>query len=86
MGRYIVHCDCGDTGDFAKTAYKMLFPNAKLPQVLEGRLQTKDLAKTEPGIRDYLMALVNSDEAYAYYFNTDNGIEAWDLLKGVRAV
>lgn len=81
--KYLVSCKCGNTDEFARSAFKMLFPNEELPEILSGRIVVKTRAQDVPEFKDELMALVNSDEPFAYYFDTDTP-QVWDLLKGVR--
>lgn len=81
--KYLVHCGCGNTGEFAKDAFKMLFPDKELPKTIDSRIQLKLMSNKFPEYEDEIRALYNSEEAYAYYIDTETK-EMWDLLKGAR--
>lgn len=72
----IVTCGCDSTDDYAKDAFKILFPGETLPPIAHS-------AEGVPSQRVVAMvrALERADEKFAYYFR---GEEAWDLKKGVR--
>lgn len=73
----IYSCECGDTEAFAKDAFRLLFPDEELPEIIPHAQQNMNFDKWAP----YIQAAQKSDEKYAYYL-TDT--EMWDLLKGVR--
>lgn len=73
----VVTCGCGDMDAFAKDAFKMLFKDRELPEIIPQNSKKVDFAKWAP----YLEAAKKSQTKYAYYL-TDN--ELWDLKKGVR--
>lgn len=81
--RVIFSCSCGNTDEFAKDAFKILFPKEELPELVAGRVMAKSLSQKLPDFRDEIMALHNSNEPFAYYIDTETK-EMWDLLKGVR--
>lgn len=68
----IVTCGCGDTDQFARDAFHLIFPKRPIPpiEVADPSCSNKQVA-----------ALAKSEGKYAYYFGPT---ETWDLLKGVR--
>lgn len=81
--KLVAHCGCGNTGDFARDAFAMLFSNEEEPTIIDSRIQLKGLIKKHPEYEDEMRALVNAEEPYAYCFALDE-IAVWDLLQGVR--
>lgn len=49
--RLIITCGCGDTTQFAKDAFRIMYPKEKLPEVVELNKETR------PMIRLFLSAL-----------------------------
>lgn len=43
--RLIITCGCGDTTQFAKDAFRILYPNESIPEVVELNETTKPLIK-----------------------------------------
>lgn len=87
MKRVIVACRCGDTDDFAKDAYRLLFPNTEMPQFLSGSTEVGNLYSALPNntMSDHLLALLRSNKKYARYMEYDDDLIAeWDLLTGQR--
>lgn len=80
MNDILVTCACGDVDKFATDAFKILFPDADMPPIQHG------VGHKEPNIiKEYVSALVKSNDKFAYYLKWDKAdLEAWDLLKGVR--
>lgn len=74
---YILTCQCGDTPQFAREAFKVLFPDREVPMVL----QMNDIA-VEQSNNPYIKALKKATDKFAFYYGP--GGEVWDLLKGVR--
>ena len=81
MSKYIVTCGCGDTDEFAKNAFRLLFPDDDCPNISRGGIIT-----TEPKFSEMVLALERAKKPYAHYFKDDKPIEAWDFLKGARVV
>lgn len=79
MQKEIVTCGCGETDEFAKNAFRLLFPNTDCPQI-----NRKAPISQNPKILEFVKALEKSGKAYAYYFKEDDELEVWDLMKGVR--
>lgn len=79
MTKVIYSCNCGDTDKFAKDAFRILFPDTDLPEIVQ-------FATTNnPELNRYMEAIKKSHEKFAYYISYDNEVfEMWDLLKGVR--
>ncbi len=76
----IATCGCGNTDDFAKDAYKLLFKKEGCPIIKHRSIYSPD-----ERVRETVQALEKSYEPYAYYFkHSDKVFEVWDLLKGVR--
>lgn len=73
----IVTCGCGDTEKFAIDAFKILFKDRPIPEVISQSPQNVDFAKWAP----YIKAAEKAGDKYAYYLTDE---EMWDLLKGVR--
>lgn len=83
MIEVIYTCKCGDTEEFAKNAYRILFSAQDYPQFVNGRIAVKAHAETlPPDYREMALALARSKDKFAYYFSEQNGV--WDLLKGVQ--
>lgn len=84
---FIINCGCGNTDDFSKDAYRMLFPDDDLPRIIHklGIVKHKLL-------RDIVTALVDGKEKYAYFVSYGKAgivgdkeeVYVWDLLKGIR--
>lgn len=79
MREFIVTCGCGETDEFAKNAFRLLFPNTDCPKIIRMASISRN-----PKILEFVKALEKSGKAYAYYFKEDDELEVWDLMKGVR--
>lgn len=89
--RLIITCGCGDTTQFAKDAFKIMFPKDKIDKLVEK--PDSDLLLT---INNYLSDYVGKDidfsEPYALllddeYYNKDmerQMVKIYDLIKGAR--
>lgn len=87
MKRVIVSCRCGDTDEFAKSAYRLLFPDTEMPQFLSGSTEVGNLYSALPRntMSDHLLALLRSNKKYARYMEYEDDLTAeWDLIKGER--
>lgn len=96
--RLIITCGCGDTTEFAKDAFRILFPGEETPQVLEMNDENKPLIKiflltlnTEKEIDDFLSKkfAIAIDVRYSMQFDIMTGecmegaeINIKDLIKG----
>lgn len=82
---YIYTCGCADTDSFGADAFRILFPGHDLPSIRHLGEMTKDFAENTTARRQ-LRALQQSKAKFAYYMKADGpeGLECWDLLKGVR--
>lgn len=79
----IITCKCGDTEEFARNAYRILFKSDDYPKMINGRIVIKAyLPSFPPEYQDKVEALVRSKDKFAYLFSDTRGV--WDLLKGVR--
>lgn len=72
----IVTCGCGDTDQFVKDAFPLLFKGRPLPPISH----TTDHLEGDSA-KQIAQALNKAKEKFAYYFHDE---EIWDLLKGVR--
>lgn len=87
MKRVIVSCRCGDTDEFAKSAYHLLFPDTELPEFLSGKAEVSRLYNELPNntMSEHLLALLRSPQKYARYMEyEDDLLVEWDLIKGER--
>lgn len=76
----ILTCGCGNTDQFAKDAYKLLFPKAELPPVVHSMGVIKNKL-----LRTVVNGLLDGREKYAYFLDwTDQSVAVWDLVKGVQ--
>ena len=88
MTNYIIVCDCKDMPQFAQEAFSILFPEKPSPILTRKRdipSLLLDFEGTDFG--DYLNALYQNKEKYAYSFVVDDGgkiINLYDLKKGVK--
>lgn len=73
---YIFTCGCGDTDQFAKDAFRLIFPHKDMPPIRHSP-ETINLKRYEM----YPKAIAKSEQKFAYYLSAE-GI--WDLLKGVQ--
>lgn len=80
--REIDTCGCGDTDEFAKNAYRLLFESDDYPVIKHNSSNVSN-----DRVREMLLALKKQHQ-YAYYFeyNSETILQAWDLLKGVRVL
>lgn len=76
----ILTCGCSDTDKFAKEAFKLLFPDEKLPSIVH----SMGIMRNET-LRTVVNGLTEGNEKYAYYLTwTNDNVSAWDLIKGVQ--
>lgn len=77
----IASCKCGNTDEFVSNAYKLLFPDSELPEIVSGRVALRSYARDlDEKYKEMITALVDSLEPFGYYFSDKNGV--WDLLAG----
>lgn len=74
---YIITCGCGDTNQFAKDAFRLLFKGQPIPPVINPEALPSELSLLSPQVE----AADRSGEKFAFYAD---GEELWDLMKGVR--
>lgn len=87
MNDVVITCGCGNTNEFAKDAFKLLFPNQKFPILLFSKVSISMFADGQgKEVKKYFNAIIDTDDKYAYYAKIENGkiIELWNLLKGIR--
>lgn len=75
MESFIFHCGCGDTESFSKAAFKIAFPDRKLPLV------TSEVERLPESAQPTARALSKGDHKFAVYYAED---QVFDLLKGIR--
>lgn len=79
----LVTCGCGDTDQFARDAYKLIFPGHPMPPVVSSLYalgKVKDFP-TSGTLYEQAKALLTSDAKYAFYFGDG---QVYDLLTGER--
>lgn len=83
MANVIVSCGCGNTDQFAKDAYNLLFPRHPLPPIVSSLYAYNQIKGVPKSGKEYELAhaALVSDGKYAYYFGDG---QVYDLLKGVR--
>lgn len=88
--RIIITCGCGDTTQFAKEAFKILYPDEKVPKLIEMNDENKPLIKlfmltlcTEKVIDEFLDSkfAIAIDIKYRMQFDiiTEESIEGADI-------
>lgn len=83
LTRIIVHCGCGNTHQFALDAYRLLFPDQSLPEVVAGTDSVKQFADLTPQVVPHLRALIKTPPfARLFEYNDTTLVHEWDLLKG----
>lgn len=83
MANVIVSCGCNDTDQFAKDAYRLLFPEHPLPPIVSSLYAYNQVkgVPTSGKVYELAKAALLSDATYAYFFGDG---QVYDLLKGVR--
>ena len=90
--KYIICCMCGDTPEFSKDAFKLLFKGEKVPEVvLQPSLYNfLPTIKRDGDFYNYVKDnLVNTKTKYSYYFEVDDDgrvVAQYNLLTGRRVV
>lgn len=78
--RLIYTCGCGDTDSFARSAYKLLFPDTEVPEIVHPPLN-----HVSQRITEMARALEATKDPFAVCFISDEqGLQVYDLLKGKR--
>lgn len=79
----LITCACQDIDKFVTDAFKILFPDKKIPPIHHGIGPMPTGSKYE-----IIPSLIPKRGKFAYYFfvNTDGELEGWDLIKGVRTL
>ena len=75
---YIICCMCGDTPQFSRDSFKLLFKGKKMPDMWY-----------QPNLHNYIRDnLLNTKSKYSYYFRVENGdvVEQWNLLTGKKVI
>lgn len=80
MNSVILTCGCGNTDQFSKDAFGLLFHDDKLPNIVHSMGIMRDKL-----LRTVVNGLVDGKEVYAYFLTwNDKSVSVWDLLKGVQ--
>lgn len=87
--KYILTCTCPHEGEFAETAYKLLFPDTDVPEILSSDVDLEKLLEQYQGsdFGEKVKALKKSKVKFAYYFEVEEGgniIDIYNLKTGGR--
>lgn len=81
-------CKCGNTPDFSRDAYQMLFPDATPPKVYAGKDEIYQLFKASRGeLAEYLRPFTNRKGKFSYFIEADGSgsiMNLYDLMTGRR--
>ena len=79
----IYSCGCGNTDQFARDAFKLLFPYEPVPPIVH---PPHDYNFASPSLQKVANAFTKSDKPFAIYcmMSEDGEGAIWDLLKGKR--
>lgn len=82
--KYLLVCLCSGQSEKAKTAFSILFPNEKTPEVRRGKESIFKLATSLDN--EHLKAIAKVKGVFSYYVSIDNGeiVEEYDLVTGKR--
>lgn len=88
---YIICCMCGDTPQFSRDSFKLLFKGKKMPDMWYQPNLHNLLAQLERDTNFYNYIrdnLLNTTSKYSYYFRVENGdvAEQWNLLTGKKVI
>lgn len=76
----IVTCGCGDTDEFSRDAFKLLFPRTPVPEITHD----PNLLDNETA-RQMVRALKQDKRKFSLYFTEEDGaLIVYDLIKGER--
>lgn len=84
MSKYILICSCSGQDKKAVEAYKIMFPDAPIPEVVRGRDRINQLyLKTN---NDHIKAISRLNGKYAYYVEMEGGTitKEYNLTNGRR--
>ena len=84
----ILTCKCGDTPEFAKDAYSLLFPETETPTLISGDDEIMKFSTGFPQGSEaysYIHGIAISKEKYAIFMEIDkdnNIVQAYNLITG----
>lgn len=79
---YLLVCSCSGQREKAETAYKLLYPEKELPEVIKGNTNVADLASR---LHNEHIKAISKIKVFSYYVKlSENGeiIEEYDLTTG----
>lgn len=79
----LITCGCGDTDQFARDAYKLIFPGHPIPPIVSSLYALQQIKGFPQSGTTYeqAKALLTSDAKFAFFFGDG---QVYDLLKGTR--
>lgn len=82
--RVILTCSCAHQDKKAIEAFKLVFPEAPIPEVVKGRDRIYKLSRQLNS--DYIKSISRLSGKYSYYVKVwdDGTIESWNLMTGSR--
>ena len=90
MTDYMFICSCSGVKEKSAKAFKILKPEAEMPEPLVGKDRMRAVAEKMPSDSNaakYIQALAKKNGRFAYYVSVDDNLniaEMYDLLTGKR--